>query len=85
MMNAVETMSEVSENPRELLMVSQKDESSGVRVSLRDSGPGLDPESLNHIFTAFYTTKPQGIGMGLASNLPLDCRGARREPVGDSE
>ena len=37
-----------------------------MRVSLRDSGPGLDPESLNHIFTAFYTTKPQGIGMGLA-------------------
>jgi signal transduction histidine kinase len=33
---------------------------------VRDSGPGLDPESLNHIFTAFYTTKPQGMGMGLA-------------------
>jgi len=35
-------------------------------VAVRDSGPGLNPESLNHIFTAFYTTKPQGLGMGLA-------------------
>jgi PAS domain S-box-containing protein len=64
--NAIEAMSGVAENPRELLIGSAKDEPRGVRVAVRDSGPGLDPESLNHIFTAFYTTKPQGMGMGLA-------------------
>jgi C4-dicarboxylate-specific signal transduction histidine kinase len=67
MMNAIEAMSEVSENQREMLILSEKDQSSSwVHIGMRDSGPGLDPESLNHIFTAFYTTKPQGIGMGLA-------------------
>ena len=33
---------------------------------MRDSGPGLDPKSLNRLFEPFYTTKPQGMGMGLA-------------------
>jgi len=64
--NAIEAMSGAGDGPRELLVGSEKDESQGVLVAVRDSGPGLDPESLNHIFTAFYTTKPQGMGMGLA-------------------
>ena len=64
--NAIEAMSGVNEGPRELLVGSAKHESQGVLVAVRDSGPGLDPESLNHVFTAFYTTKPQGMGMGLA-------------------
>jgi signal transduction histidine kinase len=36
-------------------------------VTVRDSGPGLGPESLNHLFDAFYTTKPGGMGMGLSN------------------
>ena len=36
-----------------------------VLIAVRDSGPGLDPQRLNHLFDAFYTTKPQGLGMGL--------------------
>jgi two-component system, LuxR family, sensor kinase FixL len=64
--NAIEAMSGIGEGPRELQVGSGKDESQGVRVTVRDSGPGLDPESLDHLFTAFYTTKPQGMGMGLA-------------------
>jgi len=59
-------MSGVNEGPRELLVGSGKDESQRVLVAVRDSGPGLDPESVNDIFAAFYTTKPQGMGMGLA-------------------
>jgi signal transduction histidine kinase len=35
-------------------------------IAVRDSGPGLDPKSLDRLFDAFYTTKPQGLGMGLA-------------------
>jgi signal transduction histidine kinase len=45
---------------------SGKDASDGVLVTVRDSGPGLTPESLNHLFDAFYTTKPGGMGMGLS-------------------
>jgi signal transduction histidine kinase len=37
-----------------------------VLVAVRDSGPGLDPKGLDRLFDAFYTTKPQGLGMGLA-------------------
>ena len=76
--NAIEAMSGVGEGPRELLVGSKKDESQGVLVTVRDSGPGLDPESLNHIFTAFYTTKPQGMGMGLAiSRSIIEAHGGR--------
>jgi PAS domain S-box-containing protein len=41
-------------------------ESTRVLVAVQDSGPGLDPMRVEHIFDAFYTTKPQGLGMGLA-------------------
>ena len=64
--NAVEAMSGISEGPRELQILTGKDELQGVLVTVRDSGPGLDPDSLDHLFAAFYTTKPQGMGMGLA-------------------
>jgi signal transduction histidine kinase len=64
--NAVEAMSGVSERLRELMIGSGKDASDGVLVTVRDSGPGLTPESLNHLFDAFYTTKPGGMGMGLS-------------------
>jgi PAS domain S-box-containing protein len=39
---------------------------SHVLVTVRDTGPGLDPQGLERLFEAFYTTKPQGLGMGLA-------------------
>jgi C4-dicarboxylate-specific signal transduction histidine kinase len=64
--NAVEAMSEVNERSRELLIGSGKDASNGVLVAVRDSGPGLNPESFDHLFDAFYTTKPGGMGMGLS-------------------
>ena len=53
-------------------------------VAVRDSGPGLDPQSLDRLFDAFYTTKPQGLGMGLAISRS-DYRGARRPAVGDRQ
>jgi signal transduction histidine kinase len=66
MMNAIEAMSGAADGPRELLVRSGPNESQGVLVSVQDSGPGLDPKSVDHLFDAFYTTKPQGMGMGLA-------------------
>jgi len=64
--NAVEAMSGVSERPGELLIATAKDPSGGVLVTVRDSGPGLSSESFEHLFDAFYTTKPNGMGMGLS-------------------
>jgi C4-dicarboxylate-specific signal transduction histidine kinase len=64
--NAVEAMSGVSEGPRELLIGTGKDGSSAVLIAVQDSGPGLNPESFDRLFDAFYTTKPGGMGMGLS-------------------
>jgi PAS domain S-box-containing protein len=64
--NAVEAMSDVSEGARELLIATCGDAENGVGVSVRDSGPGLDPLSVDHLFDAFYTTKSSGLGMGLS-------------------
>jgi two-component system, LuxR family, sensor kinase FixL len=76
--NAIEAMSGVGDGPRELQVGSEKDDSQGVLVAVRDSGPGLDPESLDQLFTAFYTTKPQGMGMGLAiSRSIIEAHGGR--------
>jgi PAS domain S-box-containing protein len=65
-MNAVEAMSEISVGPRQLLIRTDADASGRIVVAMRDSGPGLAPENLDRLFTPFYTTKPQGMGMGLA-------------------
>ncbi len=64
--NAVQAMSGVSGGSRELLISTGKDASGGVLVAVQDSGPGLDPESSDRLFDAFYTTKPGGMGMGLS-------------------
>jgi C4-dicarboxylate-specific signal transduction histidine kinase len=64
--NAIEAMSSIGERSRELLIGTRKDASSGVVVAVQDSGPGLNPESVDRLFDAFYTTKPEGMGMGLS-------------------
>jgi signal transduction histidine kinase len=64
--NAIEAMAASSDGRRELTIVSGIDNRRGVSVEVRDTGPGLDPEELDRLFQSFYTTKPDGIGMGLA-------------------
>jgi C4-dicarboxylate-specific signal transduction histidine kinase len=64
--NAVEAMSRMREGARELLICTAKAESNSALVAVRDSGPGLNPKSVDHLFEAFYTTKVQGIGISLA-------------------
>jgi PAS domain S-box-containing protein len=63
--NAIEAMSDASEGSRELV-ISTAEKADGVLVAVRDSGPGLSPENLERLFDPFYTTKPDGIGMGLS-------------------
>ena len=65
--NAIEAMSEATGGGRrEISISSARDGEGAILVSVRDSGPGIDPEQARLLFNAFYTTKPGGIGMGLA-------------------
>ena len=66
LVNAIEAMSGMGEGPRELLFSTAKTDSEEVLVAVRDSGPGLAPESVDRLFESFYTTKPVGLGMGLS-------------------
>ena len=65
-MNAVEAMSGMGDGERELSISTIKDASNSLSVSVRDSGPGLDPKTIDRMFDAFFTTKSKGMGMGLA-------------------
>jgi PAS domain S-box-containing protein len=64
--NAIQAMSATSDGPRQLVIRTGKAESGGVLVAVRDSGPGLAPGNLEHIFEAFHTAKPDGLGLGLS-------------------
>jgi two-component system, LuxR family, sensor kinase FixL len=64
--NGLEAMAKLNEGARELTVSSGKDESDNLFVAVRDSGEGLDPANLERVFDAFFTTKPDGMGMGLA-------------------
>jgi C4-dicarboxylate-specific signal transduction histidine kinase len=65
-LNAVEAMGSVEAGARELVISTEQTKTGGVLVALRDSGPGIDPEHLERVFNAFYTTKSSGVGMGLS-------------------
>jgi len=93
LINAIEAMSGVGEGPRELWVSSEKVievpgkpevdtlaelEGTHVLIGVRDTGPGVDPKGLDRLFGAFYTTKPQGLGMGLAiSRSIIEAHGGR--------
>ncbi|MBV8212029.1 MAG: PAS domain-containing protein [Verrucomicrobia bacterium] len=97
LINAIEAMSAMNKGRRELLVSTEKmtdtkaaasasnsymAESAYVLVAVRDSGPGLHSDSLNQLFTAFYTTKPKGLGMGLAvSRSIIEAHEGRLEAI----
>jgi len=77
-LNAVEAMGAVEAGPRELLISTEQHQATGVLVTVRDSGPGIDPENLERVFEAFYTTKTSGMGMGLSiCRSIIDAHGGR--------
>jgi PAS domain S-box-containing protein len=65
-MNGIEAMQSVEDRPRELVISSHQDGAEQVLVSVTDSGVGISAENADKLFTAFFTTKPSGMGMGLS-------------------
>jgi signal transduction histidine kinase len=64
--NASDAMADVDDRLRELLIRTERDDGDRVRVSVRDAGVGVDPQSMNKLLDAFYTTKGDGMGIGLS-------------------
>jgi signal transduction histidine kinase len=76
--NASDAMSAVDDRPRELLVRTERDDGDGVRLSVRDAGVGFAPEAEARFFSAFYTTKPDGMGLGLSvSRSIVECHRGR--------
>jgi C4-dicarboxylate-specific signal transduction histidine kinase len=65
-LNAVEAMGSSDVGVRALSITTEQHEPNYVLVSVLDSGPGIDRERLDRVFDAFYTTKSNGVGMGLS-------------------
>ena len=65
MQNAVDAMNSV-DNDRRALRVRTEHTGDAISVEIEDTGPGIDPKNSNNIFDAFFTTKSQGMGLGLA-------------------
>jgi PAS domain S-box-containing protein len=64
--NAIEAMTSIETNSRVLHLKTECDRSQNIVISVEDSGPGIEPENIKRIFDRFFTTKPHGMGMGLA-------------------
>ncbi|HTV96736.1 MAG TPA: ATP-binding protein [Steroidobacteraceae bacterium] len=86
--NAIEAMDKRVDGPKDLFIAVGKDDSNDILFTIRDSGTGLDPQKAQQVFDAFYTTKREGMGMGLAvSRGIIEAHGGRlwatpNEPVG---
>jgi len=65
-LNAIEAMGSVAAGTRDLLISTEQSQTNDLLVAVRDSGPGIDPAHLERMFEAYYTTKSDGIGMGLS-------------------
>jgi C4-dicarboxylate-specific signal transduction histidine kinase len=64
-LNALQAMGAVSKGARQVLITSRQIELNDLYVGVQDTGPGLSPETISRLFEPFYTTKPNGMGMGL--------------------
>jgi len=66
LLNACEAMKDVQDRPRRLVIGTERGEGGGIRLRVRDTGLGFEPQDLKRLFQAFYTTKTGGMGIGLS-------------------
>jgi signal transduction histidine kinase len=64
-LNALQAMGAASEGPRQVMITTRQIELNDLHVGVQDTGPELSQETLSRLFEPFYTTKPNGMGMGL--------------------
>jgi signal transduction histidine kinase len=69
--NAIEAMSANKKRPKDLLITTRMNKAGDILVAVSDTGPGLDPRSVDRVFDPFFTTKPKGMGMGLSICLSI--------------
>jgi two-component system sensor kinase FixL len=80
--NAIEAMTGVHDRPRELTISTGRADPDIAMVEVRDTGTGIDPGHLDRLFNSFYTTKAEGMGMGLAiSRTIVEAHGGALETV----
>ena len=76
--NALDALRLVKDRPRFLRIRTDKPDARTVRVAVQDTGVGVDPQQAEHLFQAFFTTKPNGLGMGLSiSRSIVEAHGGR--------
>ena len=83
LLNASDAMSGVDDRPQALVIRTERDEGDHVRLSVQDAGVGLRPRSCGQALRAFYTTKSDGMGIGLSVSRSI-IENHRRPPVGRS-
>jgi PAS domain S-box-containing protein len=66
LMNGIQAMRSVTDRPRELLIRSREHGSKQILIAVEDSGTGIEPQNVDRLFDAFFTTKPDGLGIGLS-------------------
>jgi PAS domain S-box-containing protein len=85
MLNGIQAMKSIK-TPGKLTIKSQQDDSGQLLISVMDTGVGIPPEKMDQIFNAFFTSKPQGVGMGLAiSRSIVESHGGRLWAVSNLE
>jgi len=70
-MNGIEAMAPVTDRRRELVIRCRPNDDGNLVVDVQDTGIGLDPNDAQRIFDPFYTTKPEGMGMGLSISMSI--------------
>ena len=82
--NASDAMSGVDDRPRQLLVRTEREQGEHVRLSVQDAGVGFDPQTADRLFETFYTTKNDGMGIGLSVSRSI-IESSSRASVGNAE